>query len=42
MCGGDNCGRGAVLGALLGALNGFDAWPRNWRDGLLRPPTLPR
>ena len=40
MCGGDNCGRGAVLGALLGAACGVEAWPRRWRTGLLRPPTL--
>jgi ADP-ribosylglycohydrolase len=41
MCGGDNCGRGAVLGALLGASGGIDAWPQRWRSGLKRPPTLP-
>ena len=27
MAGGDNCYRGVVLGALLGAANGRDAWP---------------
>ena len=35
MCGGDNCGRGAVLGALLGASSGWMAWPKRWRSGLL-------
>lgn len=38
MCGGDNCGRGALLGALLGAAAGIDGWPRRWLDGLLDPP----
>ncbi|MDJ0623756.1 MAG: ADP-ribosylglycohydrolase family protein [Desulfocapsaceae bacterium] len=38
MCGGDNCGRGAVLGALLGAVNGLDGWPSRWLNGLLHPP----
>lgn len=38
MCGGDNAGRGAVLGALLGAANGMDGWPAEWVDGLLQPP----
>jgi len=32
--GGDNCHRGAVLGALLGAANGFTNIPMRWRDGL--------
>jgi hypothetical protein len=32
--GGDNCHRGAVLGALLGAAHGPDAWPRRWLDVL--------
>jgi ADP-ribosylglycohydrolase len=41
MCGGDNCGRGAVLGALLGAVGGIEAWPLRWRNGLLRAPALP-
>jgi ADP-ribosyl-[dinitrogen reductase] hydrolase len=41
MCGGDNCGRGAVLGALLGAAGGLEAWPLRWRTGLKRPPALP-
>lgn len=38
MCGGDNCGRGAVLGALLGAASGLSAWPERWRSGLKNPP----
>jgi len=38
MCGGDNVGRGAVLGALLGAVNGMEGWPSEWVDGLLQPP----
>lgn len=37
--GGDNCHRGAVLGALLGAMHGERAWPERWIDGLLDPPT---
>lgn len=41
MCGGDNCGRGTVLGALLGATCGLEAWPQRWRNGLKRPPALP-
>jgi ADP-ribosylglycohydrolase len=40
MLGGDNVHRGAVLGALLGATNGEEAWPREWREGLLFPPPL--
>jgi ADP-ribosylglycohydrolase len=36
--GGDNAGRGAVLGALLGAANGLSAIPDRWRTGLLHPP----
>jgi len=40
MLGGDNVHRGAVLGALLGAANGEDAWPIEWREGLLCPPPL--
>jgi len=38
MCGGDNCGRGAVLGALLGADSGIEAWPERWCSGLKDPP----
>jgi ADP-ribosylglycohydrolase len=41
MCGGDNCGRGSLLGALLGAARGVEAWPLYWRTGLLRQPALP-
>lgn len=41
MLGGDNVHRGAVLGALLGAANGEDAWPADWREGLpVAPPLL--
>lgn len=40
MCGGDNCGRGAILGALLGAANGLKGWPARWQEGLLHPPPL--
>lgn len=40
--GGDNAGRGAVLGALLGAANGLAAIPTRWRDGLLNPPPVLR
>ena len=32
--GGDNCHRGAVLGALLGASLGFEAIPKRWINGL--------
>jgi ADP-ribosylglycohydrolase len=38
MCGGDNCGRGAVLGALLGAIHGLEGWPRSWVENLVSPP----
>lgn len=38
MCGGDNAGRGSVLGALLGAQGGFSSWPERWLNGLLQPP----
>lgn len=34
--GGDNCYRGAVLGALLGAYHGSKAWPQEWVEGLQR------
>lgn len=37
--GGDNAYRGAVLGALLGAANGMEGFPRRWIDGLLFPPS---
>lgn len=36
--GGDNAGRGAVLGALLGAANGSQAFPKPWVDELRHPP----
>jgi ADP-ribosylglycohydrolase len=36
--GGDNCHRGAVLGALLGAWLGYDAIPLRWRQGLVAGP----
>jgi len=40
MAGGDNCHRGVVLGALLGAASGADAWPKRWRQGLLYRPSF--
>jgi ADP-ribosylglycohydrolase len=36
--GGDNAYRGAVLGALLGAANGLEAFPQRLVQGLLHPP----
>jgi ADP-ribosylglycohydrolase len=33
--GGDNCHRGAVLGAILGSSLGFEAIPKRWIDGLI-------
>jgi len=36
--GGDNVHRGAVLGALLGAENGLEAFPSRWVKGLRHPP----
>jgi ADP-ribosylglycohydrolase len=36
--GGDNAYRGAVLGALLGAANGIEAFPDRWIRGLCHPP----
>ena len=36
--GGDNAYRGAILGALLGASNGMEAFPEHWILGLLLPP----
>jgi ADP-ribosylglycohydrolase len=39
--GGDNVHRGAVLGALLGAENGVDAWPERWTTALRRPVPAP-
>jgi ADP-ribosylglycohydrolase len=35
--GGDNAHRGAILGSILGAANGIQAFPRRWIDGLLEP-----
>jgi hypothetical protein len=40
MCGGDNAGRGTVLGALFGALYGQPGWPSRWVKGLLNPPPI--
>lgn len=40
MCGGDNCGRGTVLGALLGAAAAEPCWPERWRNRLVAPPPL--
>lgn len=36
--GGDNAGRGAVLGALMGAANGHRSFPDAWIKGLRHPP----
>ena len=36
--GGDNVHRGAVLGALLGAANGLEAFPSRWIQGLRHAP----
>lgn len=38
--GGDNVYRGGVLGALLGAENGVEGFPRRWVEGLLEPPPV--
>jgi ADP-ribosyl-[dinitrogen reductase] hydrolase len=35
--GGDNAGRGSVLGALLGAAHGVEKFPDRWIQGLLEP-----
>ena len=35
--GGDNAGRGSVLGAFLGAAHGVDKFPDRWLRGLLAP-----
>ena len=35
--GGDNAGRGAVLGALLGAAHGMERFPNRWLNGLKEP-----
>ena len=42
MAGGDNCYRGSVLGALLGAESGVAGWPERWRRGLRYQPALPK
>ncbi len=39
-CGGDNVGRGVILGALFGAENGMQAWPDRWITGLVHPPPM--
>jgi len=36
--GGDNAGRGAILGALAGAAGGIGAFPSPWIQGLVEPP----
>jgi ADP-ribosylglycohydrolase len=36
--GGDNAGRGAVLGALMGAAHGMEGFPKRWIEMLLAPP----
>ncbi len=36
--GGDNAHRGAVLGALLGAANSFERWPKRWTNALGQSP----
>jgi ADP-ribosylglycohydrolase len=36
--GGDNAGRGAVLGALMGAAHGTSGFPARWVNGLADPP----
>jgi len=36
--GGNNAARGSVLGALLGAANGIEAFPERWVRGLRHPP----
>jgi len=36
--GGDNAARGSLLGALLGAAHGIEAFPKRWVEGLLDPP----
>ena len=38
--GGENAGRGAILGALLGAANGLEAIPAAWISGLKHPPPM--
>lgn len=38
--GGENCYRGAVLAAILGAVHGKSAWPERWIAGLVSAPTI--
>jgi ADP-ribosylglycohydrolase len=33
-CGGENCHKGAMLGALYGAAHGVNGFPKRWVDGL--------
>lgn len=40
--GGDNCHRGVVIGALLGAAHGVDGFPLRWRKGLVAAGELER
>ncbi len=40
--GGDNCHRGAVLGAILGAAGGMACLPSRWKQGLLAGESLDR
>jgi len=40
MAGGDNCGRGAVLGALYGLAQGLDVFPSNWVQDLVWKSTM--
>lgn len=35
MAGGDNCGRGALLGALFGLAGGLESFPEDWVEGLV-------
>ena len=38
--GGDNAGRGALLGAILGAAHGLETFPNRWVKGLKEPPPV--
>jgi ADP-ribosylglycohydrolase len=35
--GGDNAGRGAVIGSLMGAAHGMEGFPKRWIENLLEP-----
>lgn len=35
--GGDNAGRGAVIGALMGAAHGMEGFPKRWVENLMEP-----